>query len=299
MKSCVLLVCNAGYASYATALARQIRRTEPDGQFDIVLASPDTNTLQMPEDGPLLLPIQVDSFITALPANSRLKHYTYWRLPAIEKACQIYDRVLYLDVDIYCAAPGIDALMSIDMKGKPLAAVLDVQQQYRARRIREFSGKTPETAPYFNAGVLLIDAHLWRAEAAFQSIKALCDTDADRLYCHDQSLLNLCFFRNWLELSPVWNWQFSKKNSFIAMQAGPRLIHYAGSQKIWDQDADSLPYSHWLSFNPDRTLEKRERNWDQKAAINRQFFVSGLYYRRKTLSYLRRFTHDMATIAHT
>lgn len=298
MKSCVLLVCDAGYVGHAIALVRQIRRTEPDGEFDIVLASPEANSLQMPDDGPILLPIQVDAFITALPMNSRLKHYTYWLLPAIEKACQIYDRVLYLDIDIYCAAPGIGALMSIDMQGKTLAAVLDVQQQYRPRRIREFAGMTPETAPYFNAGVLLIDANRWRDEDISRKIEGLCNTDADRLYCHDQSLLNLCFFRNWLELSPVWNWQFSKKNALISMQAGPRLIHYAGSQKIWDQDADRLAYSHWLSFDPDRALQIRERNWDQRAAINRQFFVSGLYYRRKTISFLRRFPHDMATFSH-
>lgn len=299
MNDCVLLVCNNAYAEYALRLARQIRRNEPNGSYDIVLASPEEITTPIPDDGPILLPIEVDDFIHALPANSRLKHFTYWRLPAIEAVSKLYRRVLYLDIDIYCAAPGISDLFQIDMQDKPLAAVLDVQQQYRPRRVQEFAAKIPSNAPYFNAGVLLIDGQRWLSDNSFKAIECLCETEAELLFCHDQSLLNLFFFRNWLELSPVWNWQFSKKNAFISTQAGPRLIHYAGARKIWEHNADKVAYSHWLSFDPARAADTTARDWDNIATINWQFFTSGLYYRRRVLNYLRRFPGDYIAISHS
>lgn len=297
MSACVLLVCNRDYMGYAAALAREITAVEPGG-FDLLLASPDTLTSDAVASGLIHRPIVVSDFIEALPVSERLKHYTYWRLPAIEAASASYDRILYLDIDIVCAAPGIGQLLSLDLQGKTIAAVLDVHHHYRPRRlVRDFESVGLAQAPYFNAGVLLIDGDAWRSQNRFARIEGICGESPHALFCHDQSALNISFHKDWLEISPIWNWQFSKKNSHISLHAGARLIHFAGLQKIWSDTDRDLYRSHWLRFSRSHALDVR-RDWDRVAEESRRNIISGLWYRQRLLKYLSRFPSDMSTFSH-
>ncbi|MFY0617231.1 glycosyltransferase [Shimia sp.] len=289
---------NRAYFSYAENLARQIRMWEGAG-LDIVYATADMQPSDAPDAICRIVPIEISDFIDTLPANQRLKHYTYWRLPAFEKVCQHYSRVLYLDLDTYCAAPGVGDLLQIDMQSATLAAVLDVHQYYRPKRIvEEFETVGFAQNSYFNAGVLLVDAEGWRREHRYEQIVATAQEHGAALCRHDQSLLNLVFYRDWLEVSPVWNWQYSKRNALWVPFAGPRLLHYAGAEKIWKDSVSSVDHGHWLSFAPQRAAEARLRDWSTTQKHQWDALVASLYYRKPFLRYLARFATDFTSHSH-
>lgn len=293
-RSCVLIVCNAAYMEYVAQQARLIRTVEaPD--YDIVVASPDPPTPELTQSGAIYAHIDVKGFIQELPVNLRLGQYTYWRFCAIEALAARYERILYLDSDVYCAAPGINALLEIDLKGCPLAAVRDVHQQYRPTRwVEEYAIVDRAQSHYFNAGVLLIDAARWRDDRRFAKIEDLCRAHPKALIRHDQSALNLSFYRDWLELSPVWNWQYSKKNASLALLCGPRLIHYFDRMKIWTPYCGAQMRQHWLSFSPRDDASQGLSRRDLRKMHLRNL-IAGLWYRRRTLAYVERFRDDFDT----
>ena len=61
-----------------------------------------------------------------------------------------------------------DNLFKLDMQDQVLAAVRDIHQRHRQdRSVQEFAVLGYETAPYFNAGVLLVDCARWLETEAF------------------------------------------------------------------------------------------------------------------------------------
>ena len=297
MKKCVLLVCTKSYMDFAARLVEQIRKVE-SFEYDVLIASTSPlSEIAVRTDAKHLL-IEVDEFIRALPVSERLKHFAYWRIPAIEKAAQIYDRILYLDIDIFCAGPGINDLLEIPMKNKSLAAIMDVHLHYRPKRIiPEYRAYGSEHAGYFNAGVLLIDGPLWLKEKRFEQIKRFCKKNPNILSRLDQSALNMVFYKDWLELSPVWNWQYSKRNAYISVHAGPRLVHYVGDSKIWDVVSHGVIRSHWLLFNHGLLSEQNEQK-EMIAEMNWQYLWSSIWYRKSFLKYFKRFSNDFTTLIH-
>ena len=69
----------------------------------------------------------------------------------------------------------------------------------------------------------------------------LAEASPEALFCHDQSLLNLHFYMNWLELSPLWNWQNSDRVNLIGEFVSPYLVHFVGHRKVWNTDDMSIP----------------------------------------------------------
>ncbi|MDB4074696.1 hypothetical protein N9530_08160, partial [Ascidiaceihabitans sp.] len=186
--------------------------------FDVVICSdvvPEERPGFLPE-GAILRQLDVGETLQNLPQNERLKDYTYWRLPAIEDLCKDYERILYLDTDVFVSRDGLADLFKLDMQYQVLAAVRDIHQRHRQdRSVQEFAVLGYETAPYFNAGELLVDCARWLETEAFQKIMQIAKVSPEALFCHDQSLLNIHFHQSWLELSPLWSWQNSDRVNLV------------------------------------------------------------------------------------
>ncbi len=295
--SCIVITCNDQFMGPAAFLVAQIRGFG-SRDTDIFIGSDAPLSPELTALGAQHLPIAPDDIVQAVPTDARLQRFTYWKLAAIAKLARSHARILYLDTDIFCAAPGIAQLLDLPMSGKALAAVLDVHHLYRPKRkVPEFIGAGLSHAPYFNAGVLMIDAQAWRARGCDAQIAEIAERQRHLLSRHDQSILNLLFHADWLELSPVWNWQYSKKNAYLATHAGPRLVHYAGGSKLWSVSSDGKNRSHWLLYDhgPDRLGAETRK---PLAQLHRQFLASALWYHRANLRHLRRFETDFSTIAH-
>jgi len=298
MKSCITHVCNDRYFDQARFVFWQLELLNLSG-VDLVLCSADDLAAPCAQSGVKFQPIDVVDFVEGLPSNGRLKHYTYWRLPAFEVLSARYDRILYLDTDVFLAGLALGDLLQLDLQGAPLAAVRDVHQRNRKSRTpREFTDLDLPNAPYFNAGVLLIDGTAWREGHVFAKIQDLCATHPQSLHCHDQSLLNLVFYNNWLELSPVWNWQLSYRINLLPHFLGAELIHIAGARKLWDMPGGDLPRSYVKTYHAycrAYGLPILEGPAPTRHSLRRPFWKNWIYL-RSTMQDMQRFSHDLDSI---
>ncbi|MDC0425028.1 hypothetical protein OAL91_00920 [bacterium] len=294
---CVTLVCNFKYLDKAGFVAAQLL-AQSNRDFDVVICSdvvPEERPGFLPE-GAILRQLDVGETLQNLPQNERLKDYAYWRVPAIEQLSSDYERILYLDTDVFVSQDGISEVFQTEMQGCTLAAVLDVHQRHRPNRpLREFSVMGYPTAPYFNSGVLLIDCSRWIALSEFKRIMELAEASPEALFCHDQSLLNLHFYMNWLELSPLWNWQNSDRVNLIGEFVSPYLVHFLGPRKVWNTDDIGIPrkfraaYSSYLgeSFSD-----------EQSTSGLFKLLLKNAWYLKRTLRYLSSFPTSRSTIRH-
>jgi len=300
MKTCITLVCNHGYFNQARFVFWQLQRLNLS-DVDLVLCSADDLAAPCAQTGVTFVPIDVAKFVDGLPTNGRLKHYTYWRLPAFEALSATYDRILYLDTDVFIAGLALDGFLRIDLQGAPLAAVRDVHQRHRKSRTpREFSDLGLPNAPYFNAGVLLMDGGAWREGAVFERIQDMCRTHPQALHCHDQSLLNLAFYNTWLEMSPVWNWQLSYRINLLPHFMGAELVHIAGAHKVWDVPNGHLPRAYTKTYHAYGRAHGVPVLDGPSPDINslRRPFWKNWVYLRPTLADMQRFSHDLDGILH-
>ena len=136
-------------------------------------------------------------------------------------------RVLYLDSDIIVRKP-IDELWGLDLTDIPLAAVRDDFYTH-----------------IFNAGFLLINNDMWRAENVTQDLIELTNQYHQTDF-GDQGILNRLFENRWKELDSSYNFMvgmdtiayFQNKNDWYPhaelLEASAKMIHYTG-KKPWQQ----------------------------------------------------------------
>ena len=113
-------------------------------------------------------------------------------------------RILYIDADTLVLRSLAD-VVKVDMAGHVLAAC----PTPTPARHNQLLGRPADT-PYFNAGVLLIDADRWREQGYGARISSLLRSRA--LPYFDQDALNTACDGDFLHLAPMWNVQSSAAN---------------------------------------------------------------------------------------
>ena len=148
-----------------------------------------------------------------------------------------YRKVLYLDSDIWIAGRSIGDLFNLDLRNYAVAAVRDSGEIVRGGSPEWLTYKSKlglaAAAPYFNAGILLIDLERFHqrgiGEDAIRYVaggKYLGGLD-------DQSALNAVLRGDWLELSPRWNWTFASRDA-LTRELAPEIVHFVGGSKPWN-----------------------------------------------------------------
>lgn len=298
---CLVLTCDRKYLSPALVVAAQFAKFGRPGLDLIIYSGEDLGDLQ--NEFLSYRRLEIPDFIKMLPVNDRLKEFAYWRIPAIEELTREYSRVLYLDTDIFVNSPNVDDLLDIEMRGYALAAVLDVHQIVKPKRkAPEFEALKLPHANYFNSGVLLIDSIAWQNKKVYEQLGVLCAKHGHLFSRHDQSLFNLAFKDDWLELSPVWNWQYSYRNSFITEWVSPRLIHFSGSRKPWNSPEDAIPRRYCEIYNSvlESLGEKSIATLPNSPKLRSKLstLAKNLWYYRAHCAYLDRFADELSTIGH-
>jgi len=288
-KSCILLASSDSYTRYSEYVAWQIRQVGLS-DIPIFIASADATPSESRWHSAQIMPIEVSGFISKLPQSERLREFGYWRIPGIAEAAKTYDRILYLDSDIHVEGPNLEKLLSIDMQGAPIAAVRDVHQSVRPNReANEFNKLGWSNAPYFNAGVMLIDGAKFLRENAIEMIENCAQKFPEALTTYDQSLLNIAYYENWLELSPVWNWQLSHRNFQIYPSFDVELIHVAGETKPWSEESGYIPdsilkkYREFIGDHESQSVQERRIIKDFK------YFLKNRWYLKKNRNWVERF----------
>ena len=249
-RNAVVLCVDATFLPYALFLAQQLHHKEPARNYDICLVSDDH--LQIPEafaDLNLKVPAPLESADYDRLKVTHLARATYLRMWVPHILGQDYDRIIYLDSDIFADAAGLSRLFGVDMQGKSIAAVRDVQQWYRTRRnVKELVLAGRPLRPYFNGGFLMIDTMRYREDRVLERGLAIGEAHPEWVLHHDQSLLNLALDGDWLELSPVWNWQWPWKYPLFTDWAGPRLLHFIGDMKPWNDPQGYCPRRFQMAY---------------------------------------------------
>jgi len=244
-----------------------------------------------------IMPIEVSGFISKLPQSERLREFGYWRIPGIAEAAKTHDRILYLDSDIHVEGSNLEKLLSVDMQGAPIAAVRDVHQSVRPNReVTEFKKLGWNNAPYFNAGVMLIDGPKFLKDNAFAMIENCAQKYPQALTTYDQSLLNLAYYENWLELSPVWNWQLSHRNFKIYPSFAAELIHVAGERKPWSEDGGYIPNNILMKYH-EFIGDRSYRSVHERSAIKDfKYFLKNYWYLKNYRYWVERFENKFEGI---
>lgn len=302
----VVLTCDNRFFPFATLLASQIATAFPEDRrdFDICILTND-NLPDHPLVGRFGLRIvrfEMPESWTGLKVTAKFSHATYLRIAAPRLLAADYDRLLYLDSDILFLRGDISALLSCDLGGRPVGAVLDnLHHRSPKKAMIEFKAVGRKTSKYFNAGVLLIDVARYLSQDIEKKTFAYAVPELERyMHTRDQSMMNLALAGNWAELAPQWNFPSFHRYFFFLHWADPCFLHFMSSRKPWS-DANGL-YSaavvriyrdHLEEHFPEtaRTMPARPkvgaRPWLWRAVFLRHM----LDYRRLA-RYLDRFTSD-------
>ncbi|HXP73324.1 MAG TPA: glycosyltransferase family 8 protein, partial [Stellaceae bacterium] len=142
-----------------------------------------------------------DSALGGLTVGANITLMTYARLLMADLLPRELDRILYLDGDILVRGE-LQKLWIVDLRGRTVGAVVDLPRYQFNHRLG-----LPPDAPYFNAGVLLIDLRRWRQLDIGSRCLAFAREHPSRLQWWDQCALNFVLHDDWISLDRVWNFQ--------------------------------------------------------------------------------------------
>lgn len=307
-RKAIIFCCDQNYLVFAAHAASQIAALHPQRDFDICICygeRPVTIPKSLEYLSIRLCHIQTGDLFAGLRLDPGKSHDVYLRLALPSALADDYDRILYLDSDIFIQGGDFSALMDVDIAPHPIAAVRDnLQWRTPGRRPKQFKTLGLPSAPYFNAGVILMDVKRYNEQDLLTKCLTLGKENAEVMIRHDQNLYNSVLQGDWAELSPLWNWQFTWSSRMFAMQLEPHLVHFIGSTKPWKDPTGELSPRFATAMKafaaahfPD--LEVFHPNAGPLApnsAKMRKVLVKHLLSASKTQRYLGRFTDDLDVI---
>ena len=221
-----------------------------------------------------------ETSLAAFPAWGRMTSTTYHRLLLPQLLPKEVTRAIWLDCDLLVTTDLV-RLWETDLGGFHLLAVRDavvplVSSQYGIRRWRELG--LSRTAPYFNAGVMLIDVDRWRQD----DIGALAGDylrQAPDVIFWDQEGLNAVLPGRWGALDPRWNRMpnADRRGGTGRAYAAPWIVHFSGTLKPWllpepSSGARSLFYRHldetpWAGWRPGWAPASIALGWYESSSL--------------------------------
>ncbi len=192
------------------------------------------------------IPLDV-SALAGLPVWGRMNVVTYARLLIGQLMPSSMDRLIWLDCDLV-ATRDIGELWALDIGANILLAARDMVVPCAGSDFGIASYKmlgVPAAAPYFNAGVMLIDLAGWREAGVGERALAYLHEHWRDVILWDQEALNVAVHGRWAPLDSRWNVIasvsgrpfFSPRHLDAAEYrraiADPWIVHFAGTWKPW------------------------------------------------------------------
>ncbi len=177
---------------------------------------------------------------------------------------ETYERIVYLDSDIFIAREGLSRLAEFDLGGKPFAAALDMiflmdfgggPLARRFQAYRRSLGLDLAT-PYFNSGVMAIDRGEWRRRGLAERAVAVLQSDPSRFPYPEQSALNHLVAGDFAKLSPRYNFMGDFFLIDLERRLEPIALHFVNAPKPWAYDEwrgearFSRLYRRWFAASP-------------------------------------------------
>jgi lipopolysaccharide biosynthesis glycosyltransferase len=272
-KRAVLLIADDKQFPPAVFLANRLAALRGGRDIDIILATNWPRGLAEAREfgGPFeLMDLAGLAGDLDLPEVSYFTRATYYSLfvpPLLHKR---YDRLLYLDVDIYPEGDRVFALFDLDLGRYPIAAVRDLNvpfwgSQFNIDELTATLRIPPGNflgAKYLNSGVLLIDLAAYARDRIDKKAEKVIRDRRIKLQMPDQTVFNAVLRTGWLELSPSFNMITNAWASFIRQFSPPAIVHFTGPLKPWHRAfvdphpvkrelAEFLKNTPWSSFIAD------------------------------------------------
>jgi lipopolysaccharide biosynthesis glycosyltransferase len=263
MRIDIVTGCDGEFAQHLAAMLLSLADTNPQHSFSIFIlwngtAAEKEKLSQVVASTPFavfFVEINYDSLAGLMLIGTTFTKMTYARLLISDLLPREIDRILYLDGDILVRGD-IGELWTTDLGGKTLGAVADLPRY----PFNHTLGLPPE-APYFNAGVLLIDLRRWRELKIGERALTFAREHQDRLRWQDQCALNFVLHDDWVALDRAWNFQSLDIGRFVSgyMRFGAtdwrrlataRVVHFNGPSKPW----------HYLNEHPLKSEYLRYRS---------------------------------------
>jgi hypothetical protein len=241
----VVFACDGRYLPYALFAAARIAALHPARDFDICICALG-ETLSVPSNlaplGMRVCRVETGGALAGLRLDARRTEAAYLRLALPAAFGGEYARLLYLDSDVFPQGGDWRALIGLDLGGRPIGAVRD-NLQWRAPRRNPLQFRRLGLGPasYFNSGLMLIDVAAYNGQEVLERCLALAAARPDRLVGLDQELLNAVLHGDWAELSPVWNWQYTRASMLFEALESAHLVHFIGGKKPWGHTGGALP----------------------------------------------------------
>lgn len=243
-----------------------------------------------------------------LEGARHLSPATYLRLFIPELVPTNMTRVLYLDCDILVQGD-LAELWGMDMAGALIAAtrdfaVTDIGHAYSG--VNDYCELGLDSAaPYFNAGILLMDIAQWRTKKTAEKALAYAVKHGATLGNCDQDALNATLSDAWLPLDFRWNMQSAlfylhdiPANNFVIELAKMRptllneakIFHFTGTPKPWNHWCGHPATEEWVKtllqcgwFTPVEAV-KWMVSYSLKRIIFKLKVVLGLYSIRERVN---------------
>lgn len=306
-RTAIIFCCDDGYLPFAVTAADQIRTLNPGANFDICIC--DTGPLSLPTSAAPLdirtCAIDISGVFDGLRLDPGKTDVVYLRLAIPHAFADEYDTILYMDADIWVQGGDFAALLALDLGDQVFGAVRDnTQWRTPKRQPEQFKRLGYRTAPYFNAGILLMNVAQYIQRDMLSRCLEIGRTHREQMIRHDQNLLNSVLQGDWAKLSPTWNWQFTWASRLFEPLVCPNVVHFIGPQKPWKTRDGRFPprFAHGYRASLAR------HGWDRDIPIGpgpmadpksmRRMLVKHMMGLTKTSRYLAQFPDDLTVLRH-
>lgn len=229
----VACAADARYVAHSAAMLHSVltHRGAHEVQIHYLHPAPlDTNAadrlraLAEPHGGRISFWGIAEEQVAGLPEMTEVTRTMWFRIYLPELLPDV-DRVLYLDVDTI-ALDSIVPLWEVDLADSYVAAVTNVCEPWDPGRPQALG--LPDSQPYFNSGVLLMNLEAMRRDACTQAIREYAMTHGHSLVWPDQDTLNVVLGPRHVPLHPRWNCMNSVLHSSAAVDVfGQQLVSEA------------------------------------------------------------------------
>lgn len=237
---------NAKGLAYGLYAAEQAARLSGDRDFDIIMCG--LESLEIPQ---YFLDLGIRSVVIdereAMAAENmavrRLPLETYMWMWLPKCLSHVYDRILFLDLDVFIVSHELSKLMDIDLGRHGIGSVRDITSWDNLKKpVEEFKVRNIRGRKFLNSGMLLLDTKRFNELKILEKVLEANATGGTMKQA-DQSLINLALMGEWAELHPAWNWQWTRAYAFYHERVGPQILHFQGLQKPWDQGVKQTKFS--------------------------------------------------------
>jgi hypothetical protein len=303
----VVFACDGQYARFAMVAAEQVARLHPERDFDICLCYMDERPPEPPglaHLGVRYCRVPTGDLFDGLRLDAGRTQVVYLRLSLPAAFAGEYRRLLYLDGDVFVQGGDFAALLGVELGEHPIGAVRD-NSQWRTpgRRPKQFKVLGVEGAPYFNAGVMLIDVERFNARGVLEACVALGRERREVMIRHDQNLLNATLRGDWAELSPKWNWQYTWASRLFEAMEDANVVHFIGPRKPWNDERGEFPLRFKRAYRafmaehfPEQPVGQDGVLPHENPGFLRKMLVKHLLSLGKTCAYLERFPDDLTVL---